>query len=225
MYRLRYMLNSNYRFYRTSLAKLLPSLHACGIEAEHIHVAVGGAPKQKLEWINGVTCHLVPYDSIDFTGLITILMNDLDADYWVYLHDTTCVGRRFKKRLDKRLFALLKDGPLDTVALRWHASMNIGVYRHNFLLNQSERLLALVNYDLDESSLQQKKIWGVNNEDYLLTPIRHSFTDIRERDFIMLGECDYYGTGGNRRIEYYPCLDLYKIKANWDLKKRYGLQL
>jgi hypothetical protein len=223
--RLRYMVNSNYRFYHTSLATLLPSLRACGIDPAHIHVAVGGAPQQGIEWFDGVACHLVPYDSIDFTGLITILHKDLDADYWFYLHDTIRVGRKFRDRLERKLHAFTDAGPVDTIGLRQHASMNIGIYRHQYLLDQRERLLALTNYELGNTALQQCKAWGVEHEDYLLGPIRHSFTRLREQDFIVLGESDYYGTGSNRRVEYYPCLDLHKIKANWDLQTRYGLKL
>ena len=34
-------------------------------------------------------------------------------------------------------------------------------------------------------------------------------------DWNYTGPTDYYGTGTMRIVEYYPNLDIYKIKANW----------
>ena len=53
-------------------------------------------------------------------------------------------------------------------------------------------------------------------EDYIFYNDNKNFTLDDYDDRIYTGPTNYYNTGTMRIVEYYPNLDLYKIKANWN---------
>jgi hypothetical protein len=53
------------------------------------------------------------------------------------------------------------------------------------------------------------------NEDYIFNNDTNNKVLNNYNGLIYTGPTDYYNTGTLRRVEYYPNLDLYKMKANW----------
>ena len=54
-----------------------------------------------------------------------------------------------------------------------------------------------------------------NSEDYIFDNDANNIILEDYRGYISTEPTDYYNTGTMRIIEYYPNLDLYKMKANW----------
>jgi len=166
----------------------------------------------------GVNYIKTNHNSVEYTSLIDIVEHKMESDYWVLLHDTCRVGDKF--------YELIKNIPhnCEKIALRDWPSMSIGTYRYTYLLRHIDRLMQIKNTKYDRNSIQRWKQWGIHNEDYMLwkettTPcaLYNSHLELKEK-FLICNEPRWYDTNINRRIEYYPQLDLYKNKANWMAK-------
>lgn len=169
----------------------------------------------------GPTEHWVraPHNSIDFTALVAVLElwdDEKIPNYHSYfcIHDTTRAGPEFVQRI------LSLPGDWETASFAF-PSMNIGLYHSDVLHRHREVILSFKN--VDESEAPACKTRCVEQEDKV---------------FHLQGSChrcigymtqqspptDYYGTGTPRVVEYYPCVDLYKIKSNWHPKSVYCLK-
>ncbi|MEI6407513.1 MAG: hypothetical protein WCO85_08325 [Actinomycetes bacterium] len=220
------VVNSNRNFYQTSLPPLLRSLKEAGFDSEEIITFVGGCDTADKEISKNVFA--LPYDSIDFTSLIELSQNDYGAKHYFVMHDTSKVGVNFKKILYS-----VDPGDFEVIALKAWPSMNIGLYRNDYLHRKSEVLLPIRNYEITPEKLQESKIWGVENEDHLMWKQQ----DVEISSYSELLSCprngnadageplDYYGNGTLRIITRYEFLDYYKIKANWERKERYVIEL
>jgi hypothetical protein len=192
-----------------ALEHILESLKNIEIDCEII-VIIGGYYNNvdyeiiKDENIKYIRCN---HNSIDFTGLITLLElynEDID-EYYIYLHDTCKVGKNF--------YTILKSIDLTNVSsikITKPYSMNIGIYSQKIINHFKDFLLSKKN--MNENKCMEFK--HNNNEDYIFN---------NDKNNICLGNCpvqstgptDYYNTGTMRIVQYYSNLDLYKIKANW----------
>jgi hypothetical protein len=159
---------------------------------------------------------LTQQNSFEYTPLIEIVEHSMESQYWFLLHDTCIAGASFKQ--------LVHEPPVETpekVAMKHTPSMSIGLYRHDYLMAHKERLMAIKNMDSSPEVLQQWKQWGVPNEDYMLWKLQDVPCHIYHPDkhgadeWNYQGHADPYGTGMQRRIEYFPQLDLSKAKSNW----------
>ena len=220
------VVNSNRNFYQMTLPPLLNSLKEAGFRENEIISFVGGYEGEASEIENNI--FTLPYDSIDFTSLIELSQNDYGSGYYFMIHDTTKVGPNFKK-----LLYSVEPEEYEVIALKRWDSMNIGLYRGEYLKRKSEILLPLQNYELTPEKLQESKRWGVANEDFLMwhqPDVKIScYSEIlscpRNGTPDVAGPFNYYGNGTNRIIERYQFLDFYKIKANWSLDDQYVIQL
>lgn len=95
--------------------------------------------------------------------------------------------------------------------------MNMGIYSQKLINTFKDFLLSKKN--MDDTKRMQFKIDGVNMEDYIFNhDPNNQVLDNFLNDYCgdkTKGPTDYYGTGTMRIVEYYPNLDLYKMKANW----------
>ena len=104
---------------------------------------------------------------------------------------------------------------LSSMKIRFRSAMNMGVYSQKvinqfetFLLSKKnvdssrEKLLHLITYNYAEDFIFENdptnKVLGNNCDSEEASP-----------------PIDYYGNGVLRIVEYYPLLDLYKMKSNW----------
>lgn len=214
---MKFLVNSNIDYYPITRPIVVEGLLAAGAKPEDIVYVAGGFPLDQYYVIREATHTLVlsPQRSIDYTALIAAVELNLEADVWFMLHDTCAVGPKFLENLARYPVS----GP--TRALLPRVSMNMGAYRHDYLMSIKDRLLAVKNINLSPESMAFWKTWGVNNEDEFLLPISDYYCDTRQ----LSGPVDYYDNGVPRLVEYYPDLDFYKIKANWHPKQNYEMRL
>lgn len=195
-----------------ALQHLLESLKENDINYCEIIIVIGGyydLNDYEITKDKNITYIRANHNSIDFTGLITLLelyYKDID-EYYLYLHDTCKIGKNFYKKLKS-----IDLTNVSSIKINKNFSMNIGIYSQkiinkfkNFLLNKK---------NTDESKCMQYKTVDYN-EDYIFNNDNNNKILDNYNDWNYTGPTDYYNTGTMRIVEYYPNLDLYKIKANW----------
>jgi hypothetical protein len=150
------------------------------------------------------------HNTMDLTALIALvdLFKDSD-DYYFYMHDTCKVGANFYKKLK----AIDLKG-VSSIRINKKFSMNIGIYSQTLLNTFADTIIPLKNHS-DATILSAKQ--SVYAEDYIFfrDPTNTILDDYD--GFIHEGPTNYYGTGTMRIVEYYPNMDMYKIKANWGM--------
>lgn len=225
---MRIVINSNFNFYEKSLAVLLPSIP----EKNHnFEVVIGGSPwEYKKEVINSINYHFVNYDNFCLTSFIFASEHiELfeDKNFFLYIQDTTKMGPRFfnnileainfnaKKYSSKEEF-LTKTKNLKLTCEGF--SMNMGLYRTDFFKDEKIKALltSIKNTDLSEKGKMDSKIYSLKNEDIFLKESNLSLTRVGRKVNLVANP---YGTNINRIEEYYPDLDFYKYKSNFDLSK------
>jgi hypothetical protein len=203
-------------FFEHSLPVILSSLHHAGVKPSEIVVINGGWEASLEDEFNGSRMVLTRQNSIDLTALIEVVEREINSEYWFLLHDTCIAGPSFKE--------LVYDVPANCpqkVALRSHPSMNIGLYKMEYLMTNQAHLLQAKNLDHSPAAIQYWKRWAVINEDHMLwnvpaTPTHVYHQHLHPPDgYILHPDEDVYGTGKIRRMEYFPQLDLLKAKSNW----------
>jgi len=178
-----------------------------------IIVVIGGHDAHDAFEENGVTVVHVTHNSIDFTGLIALLeLPALRHDSYFYVHDTTRAGPGFIDRI-----LSLPDYDTASFAL---PSMNIGLYSHAALERHRDTVLGFKN--TCECDHEHKKLC-VAQEDCVFRANRANHVFLTAFRAGHGPPQDYYGTGVLRVAEYYACVDLWKLKANWELKETYEL--
>jgi hypothetical protein len=213
---IRFCISTCKKFAPHTIPVIIPSLLAAGIAEEEILIVNGGQTVRAFTSYKGVPMLLTQQNSFEYTPLIEIVEHSMESPYWFLLHDTCIAGPLFR--------ALAHEPPVETpekVAMKQTPSMSIGLYRHDYLMAHKERLMAIKNMDSSPEALQQWKQWGVPNEDYMLWKLQDvpchvyhpSFHGPDEWNY--QGHADPYGTGMQRRIEYFPQLHLAKAKSNW----------
>lgn len=217
MYKINICVNSTKNFSEKTLPVIIPSLIESGVSPDQIYVFEGG--NEIREVINNETHILIKtnHNSMEYTGLIDIVENEMDSDYWFNIHDTCKVGKKFWDLVNR----IPKNFP-DKISLWRHPSMSIGSYKYEYLLKHKSRLLEIKNQDYSRETLQKWKQWGIHAEDYMLYKLNDSPTivynpELNLSSYDLKDEESWYG-GVPRRIEYYPQLDLFKSKSNWDAK-------
>jgi hypothetical protein len=149
------------------------------------------------------------HNSIDFTGLITLmeLYNDNINEYYVYLHDTCKIGNNFYNKIKS-----IDLNNVSSIKIRNCCSMNIGIYSQRIINDFKDFLLSKKNTN-EHKCMEYKSI--NNDEDYIFNNDKNNFVLDNYEGYNYTGPTNYYNTGTMRIVEYYPNIDLYKIKANW----------
>ena len=221
------VINTTKRFAQYTLPPLLDSLHEAGFKRNEILVMSGGYSMRSRLLLNKNHMKL-PYDGIDYTAFAELARNDFRCDYYFIMHDTTKVGKDFKE-----ILLSVDPSPWEVIALRNKPSMNIGMYHAHYLQEKSELIDKIVVTDYSLENMHSLKVWGVENEDFLSWGQEQvaisTYSDLLSCPIngtpLILGEYDYYKNGVIRRVEYYKFLDLFKIKANWERRNRYEMDL
>lgn len=215
---MKFTISSHINSYKKTLNPLCKSLIESGVPPEDIYFFIGGYPTtRKIKCDLDIHLYEVEHNSIDFTGLISVLDLNIVADAWFLLHDTVVVGPNFfRKATENRpncdTIALTNDGP----------SMNMGYYSWNYLQLNKHQIMSFKNTDYTSDGLQTLKTKLIHQEDLFLQSRICYFNSSRR---ITNGPLDYYGNGVPRITEYYPDIDVTKIKANWAIKPTYELNI
>jgi len=214
---------NSYKDNSISLDYLISSLKKCdNFKSCNVYVFIGGYyeddnyNKSIEDNITYIKCN---HNSIDFTGLIGILEFLPKTDeHYVYLHDTCVVGQNFINNINN----IELDG-VSSLRLKEFPSMNIGIYSNQLIHENKDILISLKNTEHDKT--HHFKNIGVNMEDILFhNDVNNKLIQDRDHYIKTEGPYDFYGTGVKRIIEHYD-LDLYKLKANWNIKDSYELKV
>jgi len=195
-----------------ALQHLLESLKENDINYCDVIVVIGGhynLNNYEITKDENITYIHANHNSIDFTGLITLLelYNNNTDEYYVYLHDTCKIGNNFYNKI--KSIDLIN---VSSIKINKHFSMNIGIYSQKIINQFKDFLLSKKNTD-ENKCMQFKSI--DYNEDYIFKNDKNNKILDNYDGWNYTGPTDYYNTGTMRIVEYYPNLDLYKIKANW----------
>jgi hypothetical protein len=195
-----------------ALQHLLESLKENNINYCDVIVVIGGyynLDNYEIIKDEDITYIHANHNSIDFTGLITLmeLYNDNIDEYYVYLHDTCKIGNNFYNKIKS-----IDLNNVSSIKISKRNSMNIGIYSQRIINDFKDFLLSKKNTNENECM----KYKSINfNEDYIFNNDKNNIVLDNYDNYNYTGPTDYYNTGTMRRVEYYPNLDLYKIKANW----------
>lgn len=195
------------KYQEKTLPICVGSLCRSGIEKSDILIVSGGHEvEDEVGWDD---CRLwrTHHNSFDYTALIEVVLRELNQGVFL-LHDTFRVGPDFKNKL--HAFPLE-----DRRALKRFPSMSVGYYSDAFLKNNRKVLTNLRNFDNSENGLKLAKKAAIDNEDLLLHKLYGPAPLFGDYDFIRQ-EVDgqWFETEVARCQEYFPQLDLYKLKAN-----------
>ena len=214
----KFTISSHIKSYEKTFDKLITTLIVSGVLAENIYFFIGGYDEyKKIENNTGVNVYQVPHNSFDFTGLISVIELDLKSDYWFLMHDTCYVGDRFYNEIMKHnhitnTIRLTSDG----------FTMNMGSYKQEYLDSIQDQVLSFKNTDYSEAAVAKFKVNNIHWEDTLLVSKSPAYNNTCR---IVSDGTDVYSTGVIRIKEYYQDIDLYKIKANWEQKPIYELNV
>lgn len=218
--KVKFAISSHKNFYETTYPIIVNSLINSGVPKEDIYFFIGGFSSYDQQPNNEeINIYTTDHNSIDFTGLISVVDLNLKADYWFLLHDTCYVGDRFYNIVSNYNYE-----NVDAVKMCNDVSMNMGSYKQSYLDDIKEELLKYKNTNYSQESLQHYKSLLVQKEDLFF----HKTKNKKEYNSTLRlteGPLDFYKNGIPRIIEYFEQMDLYKVKANWYPKPTYELNL
>jgi hypothetical protein len=218
---IKFSISSHKDFYTTTYPIVVKSLLNSGVPAEDIYFFIGGYKENKLiENEDKINLFNVDHNSIDFTGLISIIEFNLKADYWFLLHDTVYVGPKFYN-----FVSTFNYDECDVVKLDLGVSMNIGSYKQSYINSIEGNILEFKNTDYSIESIQKCKKLAVSTEDVFFQTNNHLIYNRTPRR--IEGPINFYKINKDslRIIEHYDDIDLHKIKLNWFNKENYSLEL
>ena len=245
--KIKFLINSTKKNIDVVLEKLITSFYEQNsqnfiIKNTDILVVVNDCDEISFKKCDKYCILYVKHNSIDFTALIAVIEhiyslidNDFEIpDYWFYMHDTCKLGSNFLNLLETYIEKLYNYN-LNTLSLTYVKSMNIGIYKYNYLLNKKNIVLNLRSQDNPPmSQIQELKKVGVALEDILFKndDYRLHFFDyinsmmyphLHDRTYVSEPKNIYEKSDIKRIEEYFANIDFYKYKANWELKKEYIL--
>ena len=202
------------KYSQKTIPVLTSSLREAGFPLEDVLVVDGGYTHDRSLKLEGIDTLEVSHNSFDFTALIAVTEKRIESDFWLLLHDTCRVGPKFCSLLHAADFSYKK------IALKPFPSMSIGLYSFDYLLQHTERIIREKNTDYSEEGLIKAKHTAIGHEDLLLWKTNDlpcgTFNKVGERDRITQSvDSGWYTTATDRIQEYYPQLDLFKLKGNW----------
>ena len=199
-------------------AKTIPVLYTSllqsGIPPEDLLIVEGGHERRKVHpWKPGQSTSIeTNHNSFDLTALIEIAEHNIACDAWFLMHDTCRVGPRFKELL----YLCAGDPTRDKIALARFPSMNMGVYKYSYIIKHKDRLFDSKFTGVRPDNLMLFKQRACDEEDLILWKEKDSTPGVYSEERVLQDlDNGWYPTATGRIQEYFPGLDLYKLKANW----------
>ena len=227
---------------------LLRSLRRAGVPDEAVHVVVGECQEVGDERVDGVWHHRRRYCNLDNNGLMWLGLeaktDQCTAPEWVapewvapewvapewvvYLHDTCLVAPHFWARTLRVVASL----PPRAACVRLHRpfSMGMGLYRTAWV--QSPRVAAylrrLVNLDPGKTAALKRNLrvledtlFKFANPTKCLT-LANKYT-VAARNLVLADYREAAADAVPRLVEYYATPGVYKLKANYDPRRKLTL--
>jgi hypothetical protein len=195
----------------------------------NILVIIGDCLEKRIvSQVNFLTIVETDNNSLDFTGIITLLEKPelLTTPWFLYLHDTIGIGSTFFQcLLDLNLTDSYEDetNKITTISFQF-PSANIGLYHKNVIERLKPAILQLKN--TNNSILQELKSLSIVTEDaiFRMNMQEHSTFPTKSIPNSENELEDPYKTGVKRLKEYYPDLDFWKYKASYSLAYTYTMK-
>ena len=128
-----------------ALQHLLESLKENDINYCDVIVVIGGyynLNNYEISKDENITYIHANHNSIDFTGLITLLeLYNNTNEYYVYLHDTCKIGKNFYKKIKS-----IDLTNVSSIKINKIFSMNIGIYSQRIINEFKDFLLSKKKY-------------------------------------------------------------------------------
>ena len=184
-------------------------------------VIIGESSSFSIEKIGNITYVYETHNSIDFTGLLTLVDHPYirKSDICFYMHDTCITGKNFLSILDN-----INLDEITTMSMKDLPSQNIGFYRYDFLDNNLKALRVLKNFMFDENAINAYKMIGIYLEDFFFRSNKDHITPTN-KNIIKSNPYDYYNTGNLRNVTYIEHFDLYKTSVNFVPKLKYNMNV
>jgi hypothetical protein len=223
-YELKICVSSVKNYSDKTIPIIVPSLIESGVDPKKIYVFEGGNTERKILEYDTHTLIKTNHNTLEYTGLIDIVEYEMESDYWFNIQDTCRVGKNFWKLVNN-----IPNNYPDKISLRTWPSMSMGAIKYQYLIKHKNRLVEIKNKDYSRYSIQKLKNWAISEEDYMFHKLQDSLTCLYNPEMQLevyehKKEDSWYG-GVPRIIEYYPQLDLYKSKSNWERKSLYEIDL
>jgi hypothetical protein len=221
------IISSNKKFAPVTLPVLTTSLFEAGFDASEIIIVCGGHIKRKVRTYRNIQYIEVEHNSFDLTSLIdAVEFKTIQTEYCYLLHDTCFVGLSFKPLIYQYNYA-----PTSRVKLYCGPSMNMGLYSLKFLLKHKEILIRMKNFDSTEKGIRDAKRKAVETEDIMFSLYDDGVPVgcfCKKIEHLTQPVSLIYKTENlvqERRQDYFPEIDLYKLKANFVIRQDYIVDL
>lgn len=217
---LKICISTHINYSQKSLPKLLASLKRANVPSSQIYIFEGGHSTNNQEiFKSGINYFKVNHNSFDITSLIGILENNVQSIGWLLLHDTVIVFPSFT-----RLINHINWRDYDTVQLKKMSSMNIGIYKGDYIGSLSETILKFKNNDYSDEAVQRHKQIAINFEDFLFQKSKNNLIiKTNSKNYFIHDNIKYCGS--LRRRETYMNIGLIKYKANFSTKQEYKVSV
>jgi len=202
----KFCISSHIGFYEKTYPIIIKSMLDNGVPADDIYFFIGGCEKYEKAENSDVHVWKVNHNSVDFTGLISVIDLGIDADRWFLLHDTLYVGPNFYKHINQY------HSEPDVIAMSKLWSKNMGSFSKEYLNKISPILLSeYKNTKLDKQAAHEFKTMNIVTENRFLVTENY-FTEKTPK--ILAAAVDFYNSGTPRDIQYYFDIDIYKIQSH-----------
>ena len=160
------------RYREKTLEPLLKNLKDAGVPDDRILIVSGG---EDMDDDSG-SIKKTKYQFWELTSLIWLASQEDKGDYYFMMHDTCQVEPHFWESLNKKFTEM--GGGSEAMRLMENngkSSMNMGIYKHSYLISRKGELDDLKSYPQDEKSLIDSKIIAFQTEDKFLseTPLMY----------------------------------------------------
>jgi len=189
---------------------IVNSLIQSGINTSDILIVEGGWDVKSSTKENDIQYIKVNHNSFDLTSFIEIIESNIESDYWLLLHDTCRVGKNFKNIIDSFELNFEKMS-----VIHGSPSMSIGIYKHSYLIKHKDLILSYKNIDYSSEGIRLAKLKAGAGEDVLFKLTDCDRFSMGVARITQPVDINWYPTNTHRLQEYFPQLDLYKLKGNW----------
>lgn len=212
-------ISTNKNNWKKSSPALIRSLKIANVPLQKIFVFEGGHnTNEKIENLD-YNHYRVNHNSFDLTALISVLELNLNSPYWFLLHDTIEILPNFINQILSTHYK-----KFDTVQIKDYPSMNIGLYKHDFLGEKCHVILEEKNLNYSEEGLQLAKSRAVKLEDKLFKLSTKSHVYSRTNISTQVKRNINYH--GQKRIrEIYLNSGIIKYKANYQIADVYHINI
>ena len=184
--------------YETTAKLLIESLVNNNFPKSQILLVIGGYEEKTETTYQDVKTIKVNHNSYDHTGLIEIIENNHESNYWFSTHDTCIAGNNFinflKNYKHKKDYTSITD-------MGW---LNMGMFHKNYLTRNAEYILSMKNCSKIRAILSERVFTRLEDYDFYIPD--YECTRSLEIENI-------YKDNKKRNVLYFKNLDLFKYQS------------